>query len=655
MVIAMADSAISLEDAIIFIGSLRSEGMGFKEEDKQLADTFLDKAIIGEPFSDKEYKDAYKMLNSDYYKEQLKERIDFSLIPRYPLYAIDDSTKPSIRPINLEDDPEGTIGVDRKSWKVGIVDNLNNKKSLKWISDCAVHIHTETRAKGDTEFTFVGGGAADKRPVKFTMSASDLANTQKFKAALINAFGAENEVGKLNFEMVQRISKNIRHLKRVEVPIWDGSIPLVPGVDLATDVEYRLYKKAPAKVYAGDIEGAKECLRNLLEISKYASILVTAILGSPAYARWYPNDRFGVGLWGLTGSKKTSAMLAALSMFGTGYADKEQLLKSDDQSSTPTACGDIAVASGIMPQSYDNVKTVDDRQLKKYVGFIHNILEGGEKDRSKKDGRVRDTRAYLCTLVITGEVRPQEASTTARVINLTWSDIDLDKLSYVQEHVDLMPIIGYYWLRYLSSVGEMDGFKECRSTKNAEFSKNGYTNPGRLATNYSLIKATWDLLCESPFADVFKEFTEKFNKVLDEAFEEQGSMVTEETEVAKFLRGVKELIASKPELIQGNKNSQDASNQPVGNPKTAYIVGKWDDKGLFVLPDKILVELERMKVFTQKPSEDSMTKALRAIDALVVSNDGKHLQVERRINKMKVRGWLLSPKVISLSPSDGDA
>jgi hypothetical protein len=87
--------------------------------------------------------------------------------------------------------------------------------------------------------------------------------------------------------------------------------------------------------------------------------VVTAVLGSPAYAWWYPNDRFGLALWGGTGSRKTSAMLVALSMFGVGYADKDRVLKSSDQSSTPTACGIIAAGSGIMPQSYDNVKTVD--------------------------------------------------------------------------------------------------------------------------------------------------------------------------------------------------------------------------------------------------------------------------------------------------------
>lgn len=284
------------------------------------------------------------------------------------------------------------------------------------------------------------------------------------------------------------------------------------------------------------------------------------------------------------------------------------------------------------------------------------FLKAARNQRGKKDGGVRDTRPYFCTLMITGEVRPQEASTTARVINLTWSEVDLDKLSFVQKHLKLMPVIGYRWLRYLSNKSNMEGYEETRSTKNLEFSKKVYTNPGRMATNYSLMKASWKLLCESSFGDVFKEFTDRFNVVLDEAFEEQGNMVTEETEVSKFLNAVRELIASNPMLIldkdPDKAEAVSASDEFIGRPSRA--IGKWYPDGLFLLPEKILAELEKMRMFTQKPSEDSMTRALCSIGALIIAKDGRS-KVEKRFNKVKVRGWLLSPHVIELSPPDGDA
>jgi hypothetical protein len=90
---------------------------------------------------------------------------------------------PSIRKVTKED-PDGTIGM-AEDGTVKTLTSIITQKTLKlvtilkWVSDCAVFIHTETRGKEDTEFTFVGVGAVDKRPVKFTMKASDLAEARK--------------------------------------------------------------------------------------------------------------------------------------------------------------------------------------------------------------------------------------------------------------------------------------------------------------------------------------------------------------------------------------------------------------------------------------------------------------------------------------------
>lgn len=246
------------------------------------------------PWSREEYEEAYKMLQKEHYREFLKEsKIDLSILVGTPSkeekslplplpdagneiqlhYDYDDGNwifddgwaDASINAI-YANHKVGDIGVDPETGEVRrvLIPKKSKKQFLGWVSDCALHIQTETVSTDVTEFTFVGAGAIDKRPVKFTMPASDLAQPQKFKAALHNAFGAENKIGTLTFEMVQRMSRNIKHLKRVEVPVWDGSVPLIPGVDLVDNVEYRLSQKTPAEVYDGDMEIAKECLRNLL-------------------------------------------------------------------------------------------------------------------------------------------------------------------------------------------------------------------------------------------------------------------------------------------------------------------------------------------------------------------------------------------------------
>jgi hypothetical protein len=560
---------------------------------------------------------------------------------------------PEIRKVSTAD-RVGTIGVCLKTGAVKKVVEIprgdgTKERFLGWISDCAVHIHTETRADEDTEFIFVGVGAVDKRVVKFTLPASYLAEPRKFKAALINAFGAKNKVGELNFEIVQSMSLNPRVMRRVEMPEWDGAIPLIPGVGLMEDVEYRLSPITPAEVYDGDINVAKECLRKLLQVHKYSHILVAAVLGAPAFSRWHNNDRFGVGLWGLTGSLKTSVAQAALSVYGTGYMDDDAILKHGKAGATQVATLEVLAGAGILPQLLDNVKTVDEKDSLQYISTIQAVIEGREKQRGKKDGGLRDTRKFCTTPIVTGEIRPEEASTTARLLNLTWiRPDDFESLSYVQANVSAMPVIGYHWLRFLArtALNLVDGFSEARSRKMAEFSHKRYTNPGKLATIYTLLRSVWGMLCESPFGDVFNEFTSKFVASLDQAIEDQGMTVSEETEVAKFLTGLKELLASDPHIVQDMAVTKTIMGKPV--------IGKWTEEGLFLLPNETLAELANTKVFTQKPTVDSLTKALHAAGKLVVKDAG-HLKPERRINGTRTRGWLLTPETCPVpSPGTGD-
>jgi hypothetical protein len=547
-------------------------------------------------------------------------------------------TDPAIRTVT-KDDPKDTIGVHPCTGAVNKVVDMKMEgietKFLAWVSDCAVHIHTETKAKDDAEFTFVGNGAIDKRAVKFTMSAISSADPRKFKAALVNAFGAKNRVGKLSFEMVQALSLNPRVMERIETPAWKENIPLLPGVGLIENVEFRLSSKIPATVYDGDLDKAKEILRKLLKVHKFTPILVASILGSPAITRWHKNDRFGLGLWGMTGTLKTTTVLTAMCVYGIGYVYGPKL-KAGKAGSTSVGAMEVFAAAGFLPQIYDDVKTVDSKDYQNYVSVMHGVLEGEEKARGKKDGGLRESRDFTCIPIPTGEVRPQEASTTARVLNLNWSDANGPLLTEVQANAALLPVIGYHWLRFLAGTDHILGkdYEAFRSKKMGEFSGLGYTNPGRLATIYSLLVSVWDLLETSSLGDVFTEARESFKAALVEATATQGAAVTEETEIARFLSALEELLASNPSIIQ----SIDGSKTIVG-----AIIGKRMEKGLFLLPTETLNELMKIRAFNQQPTIDSITQALNE-KGLLIHNEKEHLKYRCRLNGGNPRGWYIKAK-----------
>jgi hypothetical protein len=542
-------------------------------------------------------------------------------------------------------DKEGTIGI-REDGSLGIrKDTFSGDKrvpGIDWLSDCILFITVETKAKEKTEFTIEGIGAKDRRHVKFTLTADEVGNSQSFKTALINAFGYANRFGKMNFEFLQDLTNKVgkaQVIQRIEVPCWYGNVPMIPGAVPRDDVQFKLSSLVPARVYDGDIEAAKDVLRDVLSSHKYAPIVIAVTLGAPAVARWRPDDRLAVALWGLTGTLKTTFAKHCMSIYGTEYESDRYLIKSGGGS--PIALGIAMSYAGIMPVILDNVKSVDQRDLENYVKLVHMVIEGADRLRGTKDIKLQESLTFLCSLIVTGEIRPAEASTDARVLNLTWTKPDLGLLRQVEEDLDLMPVIGYHWLRFLAQTSDdmIDGFSEARAKYEKMFSEKGVINPGRLASIYTVLRFTWNLLLRSPLGDVFDEFSDDFVKALDEAVDVQGDIVNNDTEASKFLDALDGLLASQPRLFQGETTEGTLDK----------IIGKHCSDGLFLLPNETLSEMNKLNVFTQKPTPDSMTKALRSAGRLLKSPDKKHWQTERRINGRKVRGWLI------VSPPSGDS
>jgi hypothetical protein len=524
--------------------------------------------------------------------------------------------------------------------------------ALVTLSDCALRIDTETTANGETEFTFKGVGAVDKREVYFTMAAGDMATQSKFKAAVINAFGAKNKLGALTFPMVQDLSLGIRLMQRIEVPCWRDGVPLLPGINLLPNVEYRLPSHIPALVYDGDLDDAKAVLRKALKINRSAPLLVATILGAPVFARWFKGERFGLGIWGLSNSLKTSTVCALMSIWGRGYIDGPKL-KSGKASTTSFAATVVFADAGWLPQLLDNVKSVDPKDAIEYVGLMNAVLEGNSKNQGTVDGGLRENRTFACTPIITGEVRPQETSTTSRVPAIQWDGVDPGILRAVQMSVNTLPVIGYKWLMHLSTVPDIsrEEFNEYQDRKLKEFVGAGHKVAGRTATIYTMLRTAWKLLESSPFGDVFTEAEEDFKASLDDLAAYQGAATKEETEVARFMAGINKLMAGNPGLFMGN----DGTKHSFGTA-----IGKIMSEGVWLMPIETLNELSKIKAFTQVPNEDSMTTALDRDGLLIHSSEGRK-KYQISMNGAKVRGWYVkldrtqenedgNPSVVTANP-----
>jgi hypothetical protein len=160
-----------------------------------------------------------------------------------------------------------------------------------------------------------------------------------------------------------------------------------------------------------------------------------------------------------------------------------------------------------------------------------------------------------------------------------------------------------------------------------------YVNIGRLATIYCLIQLVWNLALRSPFGEVFREYTPMFQEALDEAIAEQATLVTKETEVAKFLAALNELTVTRPDLFM-------AGELRVGTEK---ILGRQNEEGLFVFPNETLAVMKQLGVFTQMPTRDSLTLALLEKKLILPSKEREHILYRTSFQKKRPRGWMLIP------------
>jgi hypothetical protein len=559
--------------------------------------------------------------------------------------------KSGILKVDLNSDI-GSIGLYEKTGAiVTIVPSRTGagKKAISKLSDCALWIDTETKCGKVTEFLFKGKGAKDGRLVEVTMSSADV-ESKAFREMLTNEFGGSNMIGELDWNMVQRISINKKEVRKIKIPSWDDIDPLVPGYEVDKNTIFDLPSQIPAFVYDGDIKRACTTIELLLKVHPYACILLTAILGSPAIVRWHPEDRIAIGLWGSSGNFKTTTVNKAMGVWGIKYLNGATLMAGRG-SSTINGAMDVFLAAGFLPQIYDDVKIVDKKKdTEAYVSLIHKIVEGYGKVRSRKTGGLQDTDKFLCTPIITGEVKPLEASTTARVLGLDWSLSDEGKtnasklLRKIDKIKDALPTIGYHWIKFLHETDEVLGpnFLEYQSACMQKFEDLKFTNAGRLAGLYAMIRSIWALLEVSPIGDPFLKYRDEFVKALDAAIMDHGEQVGQETEVARFLNALCSTITVEPHLIQKQGQIRPAI---YGNQKPA--IGRWMAHGIFVVPEAALQLIAKQGVFDQIPTVQSMNKSLKEKGALHIDTDGKHTQCLNRFNGQPVRGWYIKLEALS--------
>jgi hypothetical protein len=273
-------------------------------------------------------------------------------------------------------------------------------------------------------------------PYSLEFPAERFGKEGELRAALEKAVGPYDPVyNRMSEHLVPAIkimttAENMETTRRYRRTGWRGGDFLMPGLPL-DGVRIELPDKLPYRVSANaDLETAKGALVNLLECVDPAistpvlSMLLQAPLHRPA---GWQNERYGVFIQGRTGSLKTSFTQTAMSIYGAEFSNDRALIKLGE-GATRNAIMAYATNAHDMPLFIDNYKPNTGFGFHDLVNLIHNILEGGEKDRLTRASTIKEARPVHCFPIITGEDVPDhDPATLARLLLIAFELMKISK------------------------------------------------------------------------------------------------------------------------------------------------------------------------------------------------------------------------------------
>jgi len=456
----------------------------------------------------------------------------------------------------------------------------------------------------------VSGEAVRGGPYSLEFPAERFGKEGELRAALEKAVGPYDPVyNRMSEHLVPAIKiltteTDLETIRRYRRTGWRGGEFLMPGMEPAgTRIE--LPDKLPFRVSAdADQAIAEAALVNLIECVDPAisTPVLAMLLQAPIHrpAGWQ-NERYGVFIQGRTGSLKTSFTQTAMSIYGAGFNHDRTLIKLGE-GSTRNAVMAYATNAHDLPLFIDNYKPNTGFGFNDLVNLIHNILEGGEKDRLTRAATIKEARPVHCFPIITGEDVPDhDPATLARLLLIAFewqAGQPNPKLAAAQMSSEELSAIGLLWLTWVCTEEGQRIIKETARFLPAVRDNWAGTLRGirkdmvnilRVATNIATNELTWSIALQHPvLGELLAPYSQAHGDGLRRIAENMARSTAEALEAVRFLAGLRELLATgQGVLIHRGRKETDVSLH-----ERDRMVGWRDDEGIYLLPT---VALERIR------------------------------------------------------------
>ena len=252
--------------------------------------------------------------------------------------------------------------------------------------------HEITRESGDKIFN-IDGLAIRGGPFSLEIAAEDFGSDNKLRARIDAASGSLDPVrarmGNHLGPAIKLLTKQneCKKIKRYERTGWmDNGRFLIPGRP-QTGIEILLKRKLPYRV-DGDASLCigLEALDSLLAsmTPERATVVATVAFQAPlARLAGWENERYAMFVAGRSGSLKTTFVQTLMCIYGPDFTDDTLLTKWGEGATNNALMGKATIPHD-MPFLIDNYKPSTGGGAKAFVGLVHNIVEGGEKERMNR-------------------------------------------------------------------------------------------------------------------------------------------------------------------------------------------------------------------------------------------------------------------------------
>ncbi|MBX3001920.1 MAG: hypothetical protein KF893_25570 [Caldilineaceae bacterium] len=495
-------------------------------------------------------------------------------------------------------------------------DKGSNQNQSVNIADFTARI-TEAITDEDGERTFVVEGEGI-RGGKFRVEipAETIGEDRRLRAILEGAVGALDPVyagqGKHLAPAIKKMTdeQSLILTKRYSRTGWTSDRQfLIPGrepagirIDLNRKLPYSISPKANINIGLQALEALIESVGP----EKTTVILSHGLTGPIAKIAGWRNERYAVFVKGLTGTFKTSVSQLIMAIYGPYFIRDERLIKWGE-GATRNAVMALATGAGDLPFLIDNYKPQTGGGDRDFINLIHNILEGGEKDRLNRSAQLRETKPVHCWPVITGEDVPvSDSASLARVLLVNFEKQPVRQnanLTFAQQKSEHLSSIGAAWLDWIEGdagqerIGEICANFDQKRALWADYlyrRRADLANPLRVATNLAMNELIYTLACENPiFGGLLKQYQRLHIAGLETVADAMAEGTAESLEALRFLAALRELLATDRALLLDKSGA--GTGVIIINPQDRDRVIGWEDTdgSAYLLAEMTISLIER--------------------------------------------------------------